>query len=51
MPARIHQLNVSPGGVPKLSIEEATVTQLGIVGDDCRFPEFHGGPDRALCLF
>lgn len=21
------------------------------MGDDHRFPEFHGGPDRALCLF
>ena len=49
--ARIHQLNISPGGVPKVPVPEATVTELGLVGDDHRFPEFHGGPDRALCLF
>ncbi len=51
MQARIFQLNSSPGGVPKLTIPEAVVTELGIVGDDHKFPEIHGGPERALCLF
>ncbi|MCM3874507.1 MAG: MOSC domain-containing protein [Pyrinomonadaceae bacterium] len=51
MTARIFQLNSSPGGVPKLAIPEAEVTELGIVGDDHNFPDIHGGPERALCLF
>ena len=51
MSARIFQLNVSPGGVPKLPVQQATLTELGIAGDDHRFPDIHGGPDRALCLF
>ena len=51
MTARIFQLNVSPGGVPKTAITAATVNELGIVGDDHRFPKIHGGPERALCLF
>jgi MOSC domain-containing protein YiiM len=48
---RIFQLNASPGGVPKLAIREALVNELGIVGDDHMFPDIHGGPERALCLF
>jgi len=27
------------------------VTDLGLVGDSHNFPEIHGGPERALCLF
>ncbi|HKP47373.1 MAG TPA: MOSC domain-containing protein [Pyrinomonadaceae bacterium] len=51
MTARIFQLNTSPGGVPKLPVLEAEVKTLGLVGDDHRFPNIHGGPDRAVCLF
>ena len=51
MSGRIFQLNVSPGGVPKLAIQNGIVHQLGIVGDAHRFPKIHGGPERALCLF
>ncbi|MCM3906326.1 MAG: MOSC domain-containing protein [Pyrinomonadaceae bacterium] len=51
MQGRIFQLNSSPGGVPKLAIREAEVTELGLVGDDHNFPDIHGGPERALCLF
>ena len=51
MAGRIFQLNSSPGGVPKLAVREAEVTELGLVGDDHRFPDIHGGPERALCLF
>ena len=51
MQARIFQLNCSPGGLPKLAVREAVVTQLGLIGDDHKFPEIHGGPERALCLF
>ncbi|HVC34683.1 MAG TPA: MOSC domain-containing protein [Chloroflexota bacterium] len=48
---RIHQLNVSPGGVPKRPIESATVTPLGLEGDDHRDQKGHGGPERALCFY
>ncbi len=51
MSGRIFQLNTSPGGVPKLAVREAEVTKLGLSGDDHKFPDIHGGPDRAVCLF
>jgi MOSC domain-containing protein YiiM len=51
MTGRIFQLNVSAGGVPKLAVREGHVNELGLVGDEHRFPDIHGGPDRALCLF
>jgi len=51
MQARIFQLNCSPGGGPKLAVRDAVVTELGLVGDDHKFPDIHGGPERALCLF
>jgi MOSC domain-containing protein YiiM len=46
----IVQLSVSPGGVPKRAIAEARVTQLGLEGDAHRY-RYHGGPERAVCLF
>jgi MOSC domain-containing protein YiiM/catechol 2,3-dioxygenase-like lactoylglutathione lyase family enzyme len=49
--ARIHQLSVSGGGVPKVPVACAQVTELGIVGDQQRMTAIHGGPYRALCLF
>ncbi|HEV2883915.1 MAG TPA: MOSC domain-containing protein [Pyrinomonadaceae bacterium] len=51
MTAHIFQLNVSPGGVPKTAVREADVNELGLAGDDHRFPKIHGGPERAVCLF
>lgn len=51
MQARIFQLNRSQGGVPKLAVLEAEVGSLGLAGDEHRFPNIHGGPERALCLF
>lgn len=50
-PARIAQLSVSAGGVPKRAIASARVSTLGLVGDQQREVAFHGGPDRALCLY
>lgn len=44
-------LNVSPGGVPKLPVERARIHVGGMAGDWQRNRKFHGGPDRALCLF
>ena len=50
--ASIAQINVSPrGGVPKHSVPWATVTELGLEGDTQRDRRYHGGPERALCLF
>jgi MOSC domain-containing protein YiiM len=51
MKGRIFQLNTSPGGVPKLPLREAMVGELGLEGDGHSFPDIHGGPERALCLF
>lgn len=48
---RIHQINVSRGGVPKLPIDEAYVTALGVEGDVQANRKYHGGPERALCLY
>jgi len=51
MTGRIFQLARSQGGVPKLAIPEARVGELGIEGDVQKHTKFHGGPERALCLF
>jgi MOSC domain-containing protein YiiM len=51
MQARIFQLNRSPGGLPKLGVREAEVNEFGLIGDDHNFPQIHGGPERALCLY
>lgn len=49
--AHIFQLNRSDGGVPKLPISRAHVSELGLEGDRQRNLRVHGGPERALCLF
>ena len=49
--ARIVGLQTSPGGVPKLPVESGIVTPLGLLGDKQRDRRYHGGPDRALCLY
>jgi MOSC domain-containing protein YiiM len=49
--ARIVQISVSSGGVPKRPVPAARVTALGLQRDAQRDREHHGGPDRALCLF
>lgn len=51
MTARVASLNISAGGVPKHPVDAADVGWLGIAGDVQRNRRFHGGPDRALCLF
>src|SRR5207237_828234 len=51
MTGRIVSINISGGGVPKRAVEEADVRSLGIVGDVQRNRQYHGGPDRALCLY
>ena len=51
MRARIFQLNVSPGGVPKRAVAFADLTPLGLAGDAVTKTRVHGGPTRALCLY
>ena len=45
------QLNVSSGGMPKLPVDGARVTRFGVEGDWQRNRKYHGGPNRAVCLF
>ena len=49
--ARITQISVSAGGVPKHAVPAARVTTLGLEGDVQCNRRLHGGPERALCLF
>ena len=51
MSGRIFQLNRSGGGVPKLAVREAFLDASGLEGDRQRDLRYHGGPERALCLF
>lgn len=51
MSARIFQLNVSPGGVPKRAVAYAQLGELGLEGDAHAHKKVHGGPERAVCLY
>ena len=48
--ARIFQISLSAGGVPKLPVHEGRVDEQGIVGDKHHDPN-HGGLERAVCIF
>ncbi len=50
MDGRVLQVNVSPGGVPKLPVPHARVGPDGLDGDAHRHDTVHGGPLRAVCL-
>ncbi len=45
------QLNVSKGGMPKRPVLFAHVSRNGIEGDKQRDLRYHGGPDRAVCIY
>lgn len=47
---RLLQVNVSPGGVPKLPVPSARVTTLGVEGDRQADATVHGGPHRAVSI-
>jgi MOSC domain-containing protein YiiM len=49
--ARVHSINVSDGGVPKLPRDICAVRRGGIEGDRQRDLEEHGGPERAVSLY
>jgi MOSC domain-containing protein YiiM len=48
---RIHQINISSGGVPKLPVDAAVIAAGGLVGDGHDDTKHHGGPNAAVCLF
>lgn len=49
---QVQQINVNPqGGVPKHPVPSAELTVQGVVGDRQRDRRFHGGPERAVCLY
>lgn len=48
---RVASLNVSDGGVPKRAVESAEVTRDGVRGDRQRNLKYHGGRERALCIW
>jgi MOSC domain-containing protein YiiM len=49
---KLVQINVSPGGMPKLPVAGSVrVTVDGVPGDWQKNRKYHGGPDRAICLF
>jgi MOSC domain-containing protein YiiM len=51
MEARVHSINTSDGGVPKLARASCAVTRNGLAGDRQRDQEYHGGPERAVSLY
>ncbi|HEY7036714.1 MAG TPA: MOSC domain-containing protein [Thermomicrobiales bacterium] len=51
MTGTLLQLNVSPGGMPKHPVPEARVAAGGVEGDAQRNLKYHGGPNRAVCIF
>jgi len=47
----VHQVSLSDGGVPKHAVPHAHVTVEGVAGDRQRNRKYHGGRERAVCLF
>lgn len=47
----IHQINISPGGVPKMPVDSVEITVAGLAGDYQNDQKHHGGPERAVCLY
>ncbi len=45
----VYRVNISDGGAPKHSVEDARVNAEGLVGDRQR-SKGHGGPERAVLL-
>jgi MOSC domain-containing protein YiiM len=49
---RLESIQISNGGVPKRRVDgPIEVGFAGLAGDRQRDLRFHGGPDRAVCLF
>lgn len=49
---RLDSVRISNGGVPKRGVPgPVEITIHGVTGDRQRDLRYHGGPDRAVCLF
>lgn len=49
---RVLSINVNPaGGVPKCPVDGVRLLVDGVEGDKQRNLKYHGGPDRAVCLY
>ena len=49
---RVHQISVNPqGGVPKHRVASTRLLTGGVEGDRQNDLRYHGGPERAVCLF
>ncbi len=51
MTGTLHSINVSSGGVPKRPQPTGHIGRWGLEGDAQRDLRYHGGPDRAVCLY
>lgn len=51
MKGKVVYINLSGGGVPKLPVPSATLFRDGFFGDVQKNKKYHGGPERAVCLF
>ncbi len=51
MHATVRHLHRSDQGMPKLPVSSIDVQVEGIVGDIQRDRRYHGGPQRAVCIF
>ena len=51
MLAKVTGLHTSNGGVPKTPVEFLEVTVNGCVGDKQNDLKYHGGIDKAVCIF
>lgn len=48
----VHQISVSPGGVPKLPVDgPVLVHESGVTGDNQADEKHHGGPEQHVCLY
>ena len=47
----IHSINISRGGVPKLPVDTSIITSHGIEGDSQNDLKYHGGIDKAVCIY
>jgi MOSC domain-containing protein YiiM len=50
MQGTIIQINVSPGGLPKLPIAQGRIGPEGLEGDAHAHPQIHGGPRKAVLV-
>ena len=47
----IYSINVSKGGVPKLPVDSSKITSHGIEGDFQNDLKYHGGIEKAVCIY